>query len=152
MTIKTLTVELDSRSYPIYIGKNLLQNATNWSRHIIANQVMLVSNETVGAFYLEKVKAALQKFQCDVILLPDGEQYKNLESWQKIFDALLTKKHRRNTTLIALGGGVVCDMTGFAAACYQRGVAFIQIPTSLLAQVVLPLAVKLLLITPWEKI
>lgn len=135
MNYKTLTVELGAKSYPIYIGKNLLKDTSLLTRHVVADQVMIVSNETIAPLYLNRVKAALHKHTCDVVLLPDGEQYKNLENLTKIFDQLLLKKHRRNTTLIALGGGVICDITGFAAACYQRGVAFIQIPTSLLAQV-----------------
>lgn len=133
--VRTLKVELDTRSYPIYIADNLLQDPKVWAHHLRSNQVLIVSNETVAELYLDRVKQAFKQQQCDVVLLPDGEQYKNLTTLSKIFDALLNNRHRRNTTLIALGGGVICDMTGFAAACYQRGVAFIQIPTTLLAQV-----------------
>lgn len=135
MTMRILTVELGNRSYPIYIGKSLLTNAEIVQRHLVADQVMIVTNETVGKLYLQQLKPLFKTQQCDVVILPDGEQHKNLDTLNAVFDALLTYKHRRNTTLIALGGGVVCDMTGFAAACYQRGVAFLQIPTSLLAQV-----------------
>lgn len=133
--MKTLIVELGARSYPIYIGENLLTNAEIFSKHLVAHQAMIVSNKTVADLYLNKVKSTLTGKQCDSILLPDGEQYKNLQNLTKIFDALLEKHHHRNTTLIALGGGVIGDMTGFAAACYQRGVAYIQVPTTLLAQV-----------------
>lgn len=133
--MKVLTVELGARSYPIYIGETLISNAKLLAKHIVAQRAMIVSNKTVGALYLEKIEAALEPKSTDAILLPDGEQYKNLQTLEKIFDALLKKRHHRNTTLIAVGGGVICDMTGFAAACYQRGVSFIQIPTTLLAQV-----------------
>ena len=96
---------------------------------------MIVTNETVAPLYLEKVKPAFEKFQVETVILPDGEQYKNLDTLNTIFDALLTAKFDRKCTLVALGGGVVGDITGFAAASYQRGVSFIQIPTTLLAQV-----------------
>lgn len=135
MNYETLKVELPHKSYPIYIGTDLLKNNDLINRHLVSKQVLIVSNETVAKLYLERVQGHLQTKECDVILLPDGEEYKNLAHLEKIFEVLLTKKHHRNTTLIALGGGVICDMTGFAAACYQRGVAFIQIPTTLLAQV-----------------
>ncbi|CCK77810.1 3-dehydroquinate synthase [Oleispira antarctica RB-8] len=97
--------------------------------------MMIVSNTTVAPLYLERVKSALTQFEVDEVILPDGEEYKNLETLNLIFDALLSKRHNRTTTLIALGGGVVGDMTGFAASCYQRGVDFIQVPTTLLSQV-----------------
>jgi len=130
-----LRVELDDRSYPIYIGVGLLGRAELLRPHIAGRQVMIVSNETVAPLYLDKVRAGLNGFQCDTVILPDGEEYKTLTTLNTVFDALLTQRHSRNTTLIALGGGVVGDITGFAAASYQRGVNFIQIPTTLLAQV-----------------
>jgi 3-dehydroquinate synthase len=130
-----LRVELGERSYPIYIGAGLLGQAELLRPHIAGKQVMIVSNETVAPLYLDKVRSGLNGFQCDTVILPDGEEYKTLMTLNAVFDALLTKRHSRNTTLIALGGGVVGDITGFAAACYQRGVDFIQIPTTLLAQV-----------------
>lgn len=130
-----LDVALDERSYPIFIGQGILQQADLWTSYIRGKQVMVVSNETIAPLYLEAVLGCLQDYQVDSVVLPDGEVYKNMETLQQIFDGLLEKRHNRTTTLIALGGGVVGDMTGFAAACYQRGVDFIQIPTTLLSQV-----------------
>lgn len=133
--MKTLQVELGERSYPIYIGDNLLGDAELLKPHIRGQQVMVVSNETVAPLYLEKTLYGLRDYDCASVILPDGEQYKNLEFLNLIFDALLEKRFDRQCTLVALGGGVIGDMTGFAAASYQRGVDFIQIPTTLLAQV-----------------
>lgn len=134
--MKVLQVDLkDARSYPIYIGSGLLAQAELLTRHIRARQVVIVSNETVAPLYLPRLQAALSDYQVETVILPDGEQYKTLQYLEKIFDQLLAKKFSRNATLIALGGGVIGDMGGFAAACYQRGIAFIQIPTTLLAQV-----------------
>jgi 3-dehydroquinate synthase len=131
----TLNVDLGERSYPIFIGQNALSPGV-LTPYITGKQVMVVTNETVAPLYLEKLMASLPgSVQIDEIVLPDGEQYKNLEHINLIFDQLLAKQHNRTTTLIALGGGVVGDMTGFAAACYQRGVNFIQVPTTLLSQV-----------------
>ncbi|MEN0108933.1 MAG: 3-dehydroquinate synthase [Pseudomonas sp.] len=133
--MQTLQVELGERSYPIYIGANLLVQPELFSRHIAGKQVAIVSNETVAPLYLETVKQALSGFDVATVILPDGEAYKGWETLQLIFDALLTARHERSTTVIALGGGVIGDMAGFAAACYQRGVDFIQVPTTLLSQV-----------------
>jgi len=133
--MKTLQVELAERSYPIFIGQNLLTDNQLIMPYIDGTQVMIVSNDTVAPLYLEKTKKMFADFECQSVLLPDGEQYKNLEYLNSIFDALLTAKYDRKCTLVALGGGVVGDMTGFAAASYLRGVNFIQIPTTLLAQV-----------------
>lgn len=132
---KTCWVEMGQRRYPIYIGQGLLSEAEILCPHIPKQQVMVVTNETVANLYLDSVTTLLKDKQCDSIVLPDGEQYKTLDTLNKIFDQLLQKKHHRSTVIIALGGGVVGDMAGFAASCYQRGVPFIQIPTSLLAQV-----------------
>jgi 3-dehydroquinate synthase len=132
---KQLTVELGERSYPIYIGRDLLRVPDLLARHIRGRQVLVVSNETIAPLYLEPVLEACSHLQVDSCILPDGEQYKNLQVLNRIFDTLLARRHNRTTTLLALGGGVVGDMTGFAAACYQRGVDFIQLPTTLLAQV-----------------
>ena len=133
--MKELRVELnDDRSYPIYIGSGLLSRTELLTRHIRSKQVAIVSNETVAPLYLPKLQAALNDYSLESVILPDGEQYKTLQYLEKIFDQLLAKKFSRNSTLIALGGGVIGDMGGFAAACYQRGIAFIQIPTTLLAQ------------------
>ncbi len=133
--MKTLTVDLGERSYPIYIGQGLLGQGDLIRPHIRGRQAMIVSNETVAPLYLETVRKALEGLQLAEVILPDGERYKNLETLNLIYDQLLGENFDRSCTLIALGGGVVGDMTGFAAATYQRGVDFIQIPTTLLAQV-----------------
>ena len=133
--MKKLQVELGDRSYPIYIGAGLLNQAELYTQHIKARQVMVVTNTTIAPLYLDKVLKNLQEFAVETVILPDGEQFKTLETVTHIFDKLLTSKFSRNATLIALGGGVIGDMGGFAAACYQRGIAFLQIPTTLLAQV-----------------
>ncbi len=134
-TTQTLHVDLGERSYPIYIGPGLLGEAELYRRHIPGQQVMVVSNETVAPLYLEQVLTALKGFQTSSVILPDGEQFKTLEIWNRIFDALLAQHFDRRCTIVALGGGVIGDMAGFAAAAYQRGVHFIQVPTTLLAQV-----------------
>lgn len=133
--MKTLQVDLGERSYPIYIGSNLLGRADLMLPHVSGQQVMVVSNETVAPLYLEQVMASLSGKTVESVILPDGEKFKSLETLNQIFDTLLTRRCDRKTTLVALGGGVVGDMTGFAAACYQRGIPYIQIPTTLLAQV-----------------
>lgn len=132
--MQTLNVSLAERSYPIYIGAGLLSSDL-LRRHVRASQVMVVTNETVAPLYLDQVLASLDGLTVDTLVLPDGERFKTLATLEKVFDALLDKRHSRTTTLVALGGGVIGDMTGFAAACYQRGVDFIQVPTTLLAQV-----------------
>lgn len=133
--MRTLTVELGTRSYPIHIGSSLLNDPDLYRPHLRGSQVMIVTNETVAPLYLEPVRQALDGLHVREVILPDGEVYKTLEVWNRIFDALLAERFARDCTLIALGGGVIGDMTGFAAACYQRGVDFIQVPTTLLAQV-----------------
>ncbi|MEX1033284.1 MAG: 3-dehydroquinate synthase [Cellvibrionaceae bacterium] len=131
----TVEVDLGDRRYPIYIGPGVLNDGSLLHPHIRGKQVCIVTNTTVAPLYLGPVQAALAGYQVAVVELPDGEQHKNLLTLNQIYDALLAAGHHRTTTLIALGGGVVGDMTGFAAATYQRGVDFIQIPTTLLAQV-----------------
>ena len=133
--MKKLVVELGERRYPIYIGEGLLARAELLRPHVAGRQVLIVTNDTVAPLYLQKAQAAFAGLQCHTVVLPDGEQYKTLEVLNRIFDALLENRCDRRVTLVALGGGVVGDMAGFAAACYQRGVPFIQIPTTLLAQV-----------------
>ena len=133
--MQTLHVDLGERSYPIYIGAGLLARSDLLVPHIAGRQVAIVTNETVAPLYLEALEAALSGFNPTSIVLPDGEAYKNWQTLQLIFDGLLGARHDRGTTVIALGGGVIGDMAGFAAACYQRGVNFIQIPTTLLSQV-----------------
>ena len=134
MTLR-LDVALDERSYPIFIGSGLLNQPELWTPYIRSSQVAIVTNDTIAPLYLERIQQALSDKQLATVVLPDGEQFKNLDTLNSIFDGLLEARHNRTTTLIALGGGVVGDMTGFAAACYQRGVEFIQIPTTLLSQV-----------------
>ena len=129
-----LNVELGKRSYPIFIGKNILSTKT-LERYICSSKVLIVTNTNVGDLYLEYVQELLPAHIVDTVVLPDGEEHKNLQNFEQICNHLISNKHNRDTTLIALGGGVIGDITGFAAACYQRGVNFIQIPTSLLAQV-----------------
>ena len=133
--MRKLTVELGDRSYPIYIGPNLLRDKNYLVPHIAHRQVCIVTNSTVAPLYLNSLQELLADKEVVVVELPDGEQYKNFTTLNQIFDSLLSNKHHRTTTLIALGGGVVGDMCGFAAACYQRGVHFIQVPTTLLSQV-----------------
>ncbi|KEF29738.1 3-dehydroquinate synthase [Marinobacter nitratireducens] len=129
-----LTVDLGDRSYPIIIGQGML-GSYDLSPYVAGSQVMIVTNETVAPLYLEQAVSCFPGKTVDSVVLPDGERYKDWETLNLIFDALLEKRHTRKTTLVALGGGVVGDMTGFAASCYQRGVPFIQIPTTLLSQV-----------------
>ena len=133
--MKTLTVQLGERSYPIYIGDSLLENTDLILQHAPTKQLLIVTNETISPLYLDTLLATLKGTQAETVILPDGEQFKNLETVNQIYDVLLGKRFDRRCTLIALGGGVIGDMTGFAAATYQRGVNFIQIPTTLLAQV-----------------
>lgn len=133
--MKKLQVELGKRSYPIYIGSGLLGRTELLVQHIKSKQVVVVTNETIAPLYLDKVVENLKGYVVETVVLPDGEQYKSLDFVTRIFDKLLACKFSRNATLIALGGGVIGDMGGFAAACYQRGIPFLQIPTTLLAQV-----------------
>lgn len=131
-----ITVELGERSYPIRIGSGLLRSQ-KLAEVLVGTQALVISNETIAPIYLQTV---IDNFlesgvKADSLILPDGERFKNLETLNKIFDRLIELRHNRTTTLVALGGGVVGDMTGFAAACYQRGVNFVQLPTTLLAQV-----------------
>ena len=134
-TLQTLTVDLGDRSYPIYIGSGLLDQPQLLTPHIPGRQILVVSNETVAPLYLERVLKSLTDFQVKTVILPDGEQYKTLDTVNTIYTTLLEHRFDRSCTLLALGGGVVGDITGFAAATYQRGVHFIQVPTTLLAQV-----------------
>ncbi|AJA13870.1 3-dehydroquinate synthase [Pseudomonas putida S12] len=133
--MQTLKVDLGERSYPIYIGEGLLDQPELLAPHIAGRQVAIVSNETVAPLYLERLSNTLGAYSVLPVVLPDGEAHKNWETLQLIFDGLLTARHDRRTTVVALGGGVIGDMAGFAAACYQRGVDFIQVPTTLLSQV-----------------
>lgn len=133
--MKSITINLGQRSYSIQIGSGLLRDSNLMKPHINGTQVMVVTNETVAPLYLETLLAGLGDFKVYCEILPDGEEHKNLDSANTIFTSLLKVPCDRKVTVIALGGGVVGDIAGFTAACYQRGVPFIQIPTTLLAQV-----------------
>src|SRR5210317_646678 len=132
---RSITVVLGERSYPIFIGNGLLGGGFDLSPHVNGPDCLVVTNETVEPLYLEALLADLPGKQPRAISLPDGETYKTLETVEDILDTLVEGGANRDTTLVALGGGVVGDITGFAAACYMRGVDFIQVPTTLLAQV-----------------
>lgn len=134
--MQTLYVELGERRYPIFIGSDLDPKAL-LEPYIHGRQVMIVSNETVAPLYLARYVAAIEALGKTVAtcILPDGEKYKNIEHLNLIFDALLASGFNRDCTVLALGGGVIGDMAGFASACFQRGVYFIQVPTTLLSQV-----------------
>lgn len=135
--VKTLTVGLGERSYPIHIGAGLLQQPHLFLPAIGGRQILVVTNDVIAPLYLDALCRTLagDGRQLDTVVLPDGEKFKTMDTLAGVFDVLLANRHNRSTTLVALGGGVIGDMTGFAAACYQRGVEFIQVPTTLLAQV-----------------
>ena len=132
--MKTLRVDLGSRSYPIYIGSGVLARPDLLVPHLAGGRAAIVTNETIAPLYLGRVRTMLGANAVEIVL-PDGEQHKTLDVLARIFDAMLTARCDRRTTVVALGGGVIGDMAGFAAACYQRGVPFIQVPTTLLSQV-----------------
>jgi 3-dehydroquinate synthase len=135
--MRTLTVALGERSYPIHIGPGVLEKPELIAERLPQKRAVIVSNDTVAALYLESVESRLHGAGIDTlrIILPDGEDHKNWQTLNTILDALLENRCERRTTIVALGGGVVGDIAGFAAAVYQRGVPFVQIPTTLLAQV-----------------
>lgn len=130
-----IDVSLTGHHYCITTCQNGLKVPKLLQTMVNTSQVLIVTNQTIAPWYLHYIQDAFSHAQCDVVILNDGEEYKNQESLYLIYDALIQKKHHRDTTLIALGGGVIGDITGFAASTYQRGVNFIQIPTTLLAQV-----------------
>lgn len=135
--MQTLHVELGDRTYPIHIGQHLLTHTELILPHLKRKQAAIVTNTTVAPLYLEKLAQPLREAGVSIIpiVLPDGEAYKNAETLNLIYDALLQNRCERSTTLVALGGGVIGDLTGYAAATYLRGVPFIQVPTTLLSQV-----------------
>ena len=133
--IRTLTINLEERSYPIHIGKDLLDCTSVFNECIGKNRTAIVTDETVAPLYLEQLKATLMNATVTEIVLPAGEEQKTLLTFERICTQLLQNRVGRDTTLVALGGGVIGDITGFVAACYQRGIDFIQVPTTLLAQV-----------------
>lgn len=130
-----LIIRLANHQYPIHIAKDGLLDPSLLRRFVNGKQALVVTNQTIAPLYLEPICNALRTLQCDTVILPDGEAYKTQESLFAIYDALIKHNHHRDTTLFALGGGVIGDLTGFAASTYQRGVRFIQLPTTLLAQV-----------------
>jgi len=137
MAMITVNVDLGERAYPIHIGPGLIDQLACFAPHISGASIAIVTNTTVEPLYAQRLRTTLAPLgkQIVTVVLPDGESYKHWETLNLIFDALLRERADRKTTLIALGGGVIGDMTGFAAACYMRGVPFIQVPTTLLAQV-----------------
>ena len=139
LNVESLTVSLGERSYPIFVGdvgfSDPAKLAEGLAPYLKGNQVAIITNETIAPLYLQQVQSALGNRQVDVFQMPDGESYKSLDTYTQVMDFLLEKKHNRSTCLIALGGGVVGDLCGFVAATFQRGVDFIQIPTTLLSQV-----------------
>ncbi|WP_076541982.1 3-dehydroquinate synthase [Shewanella sp. UCD-KL21] len=134
--MQQVQVELGVRSYPIYIGQNLLQQSAYLTDYLSGKKALIVTNDTIAPLYLQQAQQAMASCSdIGVVVLPDGEQYKDLTHLNLIFSALLENNYARDCVIVALGGGVVGDMAGFAASCYQRGVEFIQIPTTLLSQV-----------------
>ncbi len=132
--MQTVSIDLGQRSYPIHIGCGLIDQQGLIAKHV-RNRAMVVTNQTIAALYLDQTLASLGNTPSSSVILPDGESFKNVGELDRIYSALLKENFDRGCTLIALGGGVIGDMTGYAAASYQRGVDFIQIPTTLLAQV-----------------
>lgn len=134
---RRLEVALGDRSYPILIGDGLLDDPAVWQQFVGSGQVVVITNDVVGPLYWPRLEAMLRPICRQLLLveLPDGEAHKDMSSLMRIFDAMLEARLERSATVVALGGGVIGDMAGFAAACYQRGVAFVQVPTTLLSQV-----------------
>jgi len=133
--VQTLTVQLAERSYPILIGSGLLDAPTVLAGQIPPGDVLLVSNVIVAPLYAQRLRQALGGRRIVEVVLPDGEAHKTLASANRIFDVLIANRFGRDAVIVALGGGVIGDLAGFAAACYQRGIAFVQVPTTLLADV-----------------
>ena len=133
--MKSIDIELKTSAYPVYLGRDLLGDATLWKRHLGRGKVLVVSNDTVAPLYLDALRRGLDQHDCELHIIPDGEQYKTVETWYGIINRLVSVRARRDSTVVALGGGVVGDIAGFAAASYMRGIHFLQAPTTLLAQV-----------------
>ncbi|NCT67200.1 MAG: 3-dehydroquinate synthase [Rhodanobacteraceae bacterium] len=131
----TVEVALGARSYPVWIGHGLLDDAARWRGAIGGRHVLVVTNETVAPLYLARVQAGLDGLRHATLVLPDGEAHKTLEQAARVFDALAALGATRDATIVALGGGVIGDLAGFAAACWMRGIDFVQMPTTLLAMV-----------------
>jgi len=130
-----LAVELGSRRYPIWIGAGLLDDSSRWRKSLPGRHVLVVSNDVVAPLYLDKVAAGLDGFTVSTLVLGDGEALKTLDSAARVFAALAAMKASRDAAIVALGGGVIGDLAGFAASCWMRGIAFVQMPTTLLAMV-----------------
>jgi 3-dehydroquinate synthase len=133
--MQTIQVNVGQNSYPILVGQGLLREGATLRQHIIARRLLLVSNTTVAPLYAAAVRAALPDREFVETILPDGEQHKTLETASRVFDVLIANRFGRDAAILALGGGVVGDLAGFTAACYQRGIDFYQLPTTLLAHV-----------------
>jgi 3-dehydroquinate synthase len=133
--VNTVHLELGDQSYDICIGQGLIGRTDLLTEQIVAGQVFVISNETVASLHLDTLLESLADYQVDVHLIPEGEQFKTLDTIENVVGSLLSRGHNRTTTIFALGGGVVGDTAGFVAASYQRGVAFVQVPTTLLSQV-----------------
>lgn len=128
-------IELGERSYTVHIGPDLLVDKRIWDPHLPGGKILIVSNETVAPLYLDDLLITLGNTPSEALILPDGEKHKTVDSWSRILDALVAMQAGRDATLVALGGGVIGDVGGFAAASYMRGIRYIQVPTTLLAQV-----------------
>lgn len=133
--MQTIEVRLHDESYPVYLGNEIISDRRLWQKHVSKGKTLIVSNEVVAPLYLEPLQAALSGRDSEVHILPDGERFKTLDSWSGIIDHLVEIGARRDATVIALGGGVIGDISGFAAASYMRGIRFLQVPTTLLAHV-----------------
>lgn len=133
--MQRLEVDLGTRRYPILIGAGLVDRADVVGQAVHARDVLVVTNDVVAPLYLERLRTALGSRRVEAVVLPDGERHKDLAAVSRVIDALVGARMNRDVCIVALGGGVVGDIAGFAAACYQRGVDFVQVPTTLLAQV-----------------
>ncbi|MGH8734266.1 MAG: 3-dehydroquinate synthase family protein, partial [Burkholderiales bacterium] len=133
--MESLSVALGSRAYPIHIGAGLISSAALYAPHLAGGSAAIVTNDVVAPLYLSQVRQALGAARVAEIVVPDGEQTKTWQTLNRVFDAMLKARCGRDTLVVALGGGVIGDLAGFAAAVYQRGVPFVQVPTTLLAQV-----------------
>ena len=133
--MQQVKVELGQLSYPISVGNALLHDQSKWLDQVHADQILIVTNTTVASLYLPATQACFSNWLVQTVILPDGEEYKNLDSWSKIIDQLVNMRATRYSLVVALGGGVIGDMAGFAAASYMRGISVLQLPTTLLAMV-----------------
>lgn len=133
--MKTLRLDLGERSYPIHIGDGLLEQGELIAQNLDGRKVLVVTNETIAPLYLQPVLTAISDFDVQTLIISDGESFKTLETLSQILDAAMSHRLARDSAMIALGGGVIGDLTGFAASCFQRGIRYIQVPTTLLSQV-----------------